>query len=259
MGAAERFPEPDVLIPAEASVGEGPVIDHRTGRLCWVDIVEGMLYENDLTDGRQTAASVGDHGRRGRAARTCRRVRRCGRRRLRLLDIRATRHHGSGATRGTPPDERRQMRLTRAPVGRQHPHAVRPGRRRASPLGRRPIERDDGRWTHPPERPGMESRGHHHVPDRQHDQRPPQRLVPSGRGRDRKVLHLVQDRPRAARRLGRRPRRLDLGGRLGRRARCAASTARASSPGSFQCPSASRPAVRSVPTEPCTSPPHGTA
>ena len=56
---AERFPEPDVLIGAEASVGEGPVIDHRTGRLCWVDLVNGMLYENDLTDGLQSAAALG--------------------------------------------------------------------------------------------------------------------------------------------------------------------------------------------------------
>jgi sugar lactone lactonase YvrE len=59
MDAAERFPQPDVLIPAEASVGEGPVIDHRTGRLCWVDIVEGILYENDLTGQRQSAARLG--------------------------------------------------------------------------------------------------------------------------------------------------------------------------------------------------------
>lgn len=59
MPAVERLPVPDVLIAAEASVGEGPVIDHRTGRLCWVDIVEGMLYENDLTDRRQTAAALG--------------------------------------------------------------------------------------------------------------------------------------------------------------------------------------------------------
>jgi sugar lactone lactonase YvrE len=59
MGGAERFPEPDVLIAAEASVGEGPVIDHRTGRLCWVDIVEGTLYENYLTDARQTLATLG--------------------------------------------------------------------------------------------------------------------------------------------------------------------------------------------------------
>jgi sugar lactone lactonase YvrE len=59
MGAAERFPKPDVLIPAEASVGEGPVIDHRTGRLCWVDIVEGILHETDLTDRHQTVATLG--------------------------------------------------------------------------------------------------------------------------------------------------------------------------------------------------------
>ncbi len=59
MRRVERLPEPDVLIPAEASVGEGPVIDHRTGRLCWVDIVEGILYENDLADGLQTAAALG--------------------------------------------------------------------------------------------------------------------------------------------------------------------------------------------------------
>jgi sugar lactone lactonase YvrE len=59
MGSAERFAQPDLLIPAQASVGEGPVIDHRTGRLCWVDIVEGTLYEYDLTDERQTAAILG--------------------------------------------------------------------------------------------------------------------------------------------------------------------------------------------------------
>jgi sugar lactone lactonase YvrE len=59
MAVVERFPQPDVLIAAEASVGEGPVFDHRTGRLCWVDIVEGILHESDLTDGRQTVATLG--------------------------------------------------------------------------------------------------------------------------------------------------------------------------------------------------------
>jgi sugar lactone lactonase YvrE len=59
MRTVERLPEPDMLIPAQASVGEGPVIDHRTGRLCWVDIVEGMLYENDVSDGVQTTAELG--------------------------------------------------------------------------------------------------------------------------------------------------------------------------------------------------------
>jgi sugar lactone lactonase YvrE len=44
LGQVEVLPAPDVLITAEAQVGEGPVIDERTGRLCWVDIVEGMIY-----------------------------------------------------------------------------------------------------------------------------------------------------------------------------------------------------------------------
>lgn len=59
MTAPETLPTPDVLIPAQASVGEGPVIDPRSGHLCWVDIVEGMLYENDLTDETQTVAALG--------------------------------------------------------------------------------------------------------------------------------------------------------------------------------------------------------
>jgi sugar lactone lactonase YvrE len=54
----ETYPQPDVLIAARASVGEGPVIDPRTGRLCWVDITEGMLYENDLDTGRSESAHL---------------------------------------------------------------------------------------------------------------------------------------------------------------------------------------------------------
>ena len=56
VGAVEVLPQPDVLIAAQAAVGEGPVIDHRTARLCWVDIVEGMLYENDLSPERAVSA-----------------------------------------------------------------------------------------------------------------------------------------------------------------------------------------------------------
>lgn len=60
LGRVEILPAPDVLITADAQVGEGPVIDERTGRLCWVDIVEGMIYEHDLQESRQvTAAAVG--------------------------------------------------------------------------------------------------------------------------------------------------------------------------------------------------------
>lgn len=40
-----------VLIEADAEVGEGPVIDPRTGNLCWVDIPAGYLLQSDLTTG----------------------------------------------------------------------------------------------------------------------------------------------------------------------------------------------------------------
>ena len=57
LGRVEVLPAPDVLIPADAQVGEGPVIDERTGRLCWVDILEGMIYEHDLQESRQLTAA----------------------------------------------------------------------------------------------------------------------------------------------------------------------------------------------------------
>jgi len=52
------YPLPDVVIPARATVGEGPVFDRRTGRLCWVDIDQGLLFENDLRSGDQRRWSV---------------------------------------------------------------------------------------------------------------------------------------------------------------------------------------------------------
>jgi sugar lactone lactonase YvrE len=39
------------IIRAEARVGEGPVIDPRTGRLCWVDILSGDLLQSELDTG----------------------------------------------------------------------------------------------------------------------------------------------------------------------------------------------------------------
>ncbi|WP_217275191.1 SMP-30/gluconolactonase/LRE family protein [Microbacterium hominis] len=39
------------IIRAEARVGEGPVTDPRTGRLCWVDILAGDLLQSDLDGG----------------------------------------------------------------------------------------------------------------------------------------------------------------------------------------------------------------
>lgn len=59
-GGVEILSKPDVLVAARAEVGEGPVIDGRTGRLCWVDIVQGMIYEHELADGRQVTAAQFD-------------------------------------------------------------------------------------------------------------------------------------------------------------------------------------------------------
>lgn len=47
---------PDVVIAGRAEVGEGPVFDPRTGRLCWVDITGGVLYQDDLATGAQASA-----------------------------------------------------------------------------------------------------------------------------------------------------------------------------------------------------------
>jgi sugar lactone lactonase YvrE len=43
----QTLPALDVLIAARASVCKSPVIDRRAGWLCWVDIPEGALYEDD--------------------------------------------------------------------------------------------------------------------------------------------------------------------------------------------------------------------
>jgi sugar lactone lactonase YvrE len=54
----ERFAMPDVLIAAEAEVGEGPVTDQRTGRLVWIDILEGLIHETALDTGDQRTTSL---------------------------------------------------------------------------------------------------------------------------------------------------------------------------------------------------------
>jgi sugar lactone lactonase YvrE len=51
----EPFPAPEVVIPADAEVGEGPVLDRRTGRLAWVDITGGWLHQSDLATGETTS------------------------------------------------------------------------------------------------------------------------------------------------------------------------------------------------------------
>jgi sugar lactone lactonase YvrE len=59
MTSPKIFPTPDVVVRAHATVGEGPVFDHRSGRLCWVDIDNGVLYEDDLATGHQTQWTTG--------------------------------------------------------------------------------------------------------------------------------------------------------------------------------------------------------
>lgn len=50
--------KPDVAVKARATVGEGPVWDPRSGRLCWVDIIEGALYQSDLETGEQSRSAL---------------------------------------------------------------------------------------------------------------------------------------------------------------------------------------------------------
>ncbi len=73
MSRMEIMKAPDVVIPADADVGEGPVFDVRTGQLVWVDITRGTVFENDLITGRQTRTDLDTlvgavaprHGERG--------------------------------------------------------------------------------------------------------------------------------------------------------------------------------------------------
>ena len=58
MTTVEVYAQPDVVIRARAAVGEGPVLDRRSGRLCWVDIENGLLFENDLSTGAQTRSAM---------------------------------------------------------------------------------------------------------------------------------------------------------------------------------------------------------
>jgi sugar lactone lactonase YvrE len=58
-GGVTVYAAPDVIVPARAMVGEGPIWDRRSGRLCWVDIIGGLIVESDLGTGVDVIASLG--------------------------------------------------------------------------------------------------------------------------------------------------------------------------------------------------------
>ena len=45
MNSVTKLLEPTVLFPPDADLAEGPVWDHRTGHLMWVDLFNGDLFE----------------------------------------------------------------------------------------------------------------------------------------------------------------------------------------------------------------------
>lgn len=47
-----------IVVPARPEVGEGPVIDPRTGYLVWVDIPAGDLHQSDLASGTTTTTRL---------------------------------------------------------------------------------------------------------------------------------------------------------------------------------------------------------
>ncbi|SEG53281.1 Sugar lactone lactonase YvrE [Actinacidiphila yanglinensis] len=48
MSPASSLPAPELFARGRAAVGEGPVVDHRTGELVWVDIPAGVLVRSPL-------------------------------------------------------------------------------------------------------------------------------------------------------------------------------------------------------------------
>ena len=52
-------PDVDVVINLRSLLGEGPIWDHRTEQLAWVDILGGFVHSTDVTDGTTTTLSIG--------------------------------------------------------------------------------------------------------------------------------------------------------------------------------------------------------
>lgn len=55
----QALPAPDVFVPGRATVGEGPVVDDRSGELVWVDIPDGELHRVPLDGGARERPASG--------------------------------------------------------------------------------------------------------------------------------------------------------------------------------------------------------
>jgi len=49
----------DIVINLRSELGEGPVWDHRSGLLAWVDILEGIVHLTEVDSGRTDSIEVG--------------------------------------------------------------------------------------------------------------------------------------------------------------------------------------------------------
>ncbi|MFF7159118.1 hypothetical protein [Streptomyces sp. NPDC008139] len=59
MSQAVYLHAPDIFVPGGAVVGEGPVVDLRTGELAWVDIPSGAWRAALTGRGSAEAARIG--------------------------------------------------------------------------------------------------------------------------------------------------------------------------------------------------------
>lgn len=59
MSAVTAWEDVDVVIDLGSSLGEGPVWDHRTSRLAWVDILAGLVHLTEPGSGVTTTVPVG--------------------------------------------------------------------------------------------------------------------------------------------------------------------------------------------------------
>ncbi len=59
MAAVTTWADVDVVIDMQSRLGEGPLWDHRTSRLAWVDILAGLVHLTDPSTGVTTTVPVG--------------------------------------------------------------------------------------------------------------------------------------------------------------------------------------------------------